>query len=62
MSASQAFCRSVATFRARTWKDALPLVDLLRSAVASGHNRLATLFREHPASHLMRRFREEVSL
>eukprot|EP00798_Chlamydomonas_sp_ICE-L_P015746 gene15746-21868_t len=25
-----AFCRSVATFQARTWKDAFPLVDLLR--------------------------------
>ncbi|GIL53450.1 hypothetical protein Vafri_9052 [Volvox africanus] len=28
-----AFCRSVATFRARTWKDALPLVDLLRGVL-----------------------------
>ncbi|GLC34334.1 hypothetical protein PLESTB_000741100 [Pleodorina starrii] len=28
-----AFCRSVATFRARTWKDAMPLVDLLRGVL-----------------------------
>lgn len=29
----QAFCRSVVTFRARTWKDAMPLVDLLRGVL-----------------------------
>lgn len=29
----QDFCRSVATFRARTWKDAMPLVDLLRGVL-----------------------------
>ncbi|KXZ54725.1 hypothetical protein GPECTOR_4g793 [Gonium pectorale] len=28
-----AFCRSVTTFRARTWKDAMPLVDLLRGVL-----------------------------
>lgn len=33
MSLAQAFCHSVATFRSRTWKDALPLVDLLRGVL-----------------------------
>ncbi|EFJ47174.1 radial spoke protein 17 [Volvox carteri f. nagariensis] len=31
--APPAFCRSVTTFRARTWKDAMPLVDLLRGVL-----------------------------
>lgn len=30
---TQAFARSVATLRARTWKDAFPLVELLRGVL-----------------------------
>jgi len=33
MQEIMAFCRSVYTFKARTWKDAMPLVDLLRGCL-----------------------------
>lgn len=33
LPALQRFCRSVITFKARTWKDAFPLVDLLRGVL-----------------------------
>jgi hypothetical protein len=30
---SQAFCRQVASFKPRIWRDAMPLVDLLRGVL-----------------------------